>query len=823
MLDLIIKKYWPVLCLVFLPLCLLACNKPTGSAVVVTERLLQTTEVLASVKASNPSGFSRKDQVITVPMTHLGLKQGADVSTFRFIREGAVVPHQFIDRDADGTLDSALIMLDFAAAEDVVVNMHSIDPAEREANSKRSHAEISIKTGGYWQEEKYVGGEFTGVNSVLLPEQYTDHSEYIRYEGPGIESELIGYRIYLDWRNGFDIFGKKQLGMQLKNIGLDGYEGYHEPVDWGMDILKVGKSVGLGGFGFWENNAITRVSDVNSRSARVIEDGDVYSSMVIEYDGWKVGESKVDVAAQFSMIAGSHAVKSRLLVDGDLPQLAIGIVKHSEAALLQGDLDITGRAWSYVATFGPQAVDGTQLVMYVLFQRQLLDEVTADEYNHVLKLQVRGGKLEYYFGAQWGAEARAELSKPAVEAMLQQEVEQLTFAPRVVVNNVATRTKKISLGGAVSAIAWSEMAADSEIQRHGFELAHEQYDTMRLRIANWEYTTGLLTQGVYQLGRATGKQKYTDWAKGIIDSYITDEGEIKTYKQNNYNIDSVNSGKMLLQLFRDTGEEKYRKAASHLRQQLHDHPRLKAGAFWHKKKYPYQLWLDGVYMGLPFLTEYSVMFEGGASLKEVMQEFRVARDFLRDPKTGLYFHAYDEKRVQDWAESETGLSRYFWARGMGWLAMAIVDTYELMPEENTDMRMELAQMAKELADALARYQDGSDVWHQIVDKQGELGNYPESSASAMFTYMLVKGVTTGALSSNYRKAAVDAYNALIKQFVLIDANNSVHLTQACHVGGLGFGRDGSYRYYMSEPIMDNDPKVIGPFLMLGPLVDMLLK
>ncbi|WP_207951678.1 glycoside hydrolase family 88 protein [Pseudomaricurvus alcaniphilus] len=785
-------------------------------------QLGNTAPIRATVDIANPVDHLRRDQAIYLDMAQLGLRADADTAQLGFYRGDQVVAHQFIDSDADGQRDQALVMLDLQAGEKLQLALRDKSAADMAPQVQRSHAEIGVKAGGNWQGSKYEGGVFQDVEAVTLPPQYTDHSQFLRYEGPGIESDVIGYRVYLDWRNGFDIFGKQQAGLQLAQVGLDGYQSYHEPADWGMDILKVGKSVGIGGFGYWENGALTRVSEVKGWSARIVEDGSLYSAFAINYDDWTVAGKTVDVRAQLAMVAGSRLARVNLKTDPGLEQLAVGLVKHADTEVLKGSLDITGEAWSYLATLGPQALDGQPLLMFVLFKRETLVELTEDEHNQVALLKVRGGELEYYFGAQWAGEPGADLSPAAVNATLAAEVERLTYPPRLALGNRASDSLKQELGGAANALQWSKLAAVSEIERHGMELAHGQYDTMREREANWEYTMGLLTQGVYQVGQATGEARLTQWAQSIVDSYVTDTGELRGYDQSQYNIDSINSGKMLLQLYRDTGAEKYRIAAGHLREQLHHHPRLDAGAFWHKQRYPYQLWLDGVYMGMPFLAEYSVLFENGASLDEVMEEFRVTREHLRDPATGLYWHAWDEKRQQGWADSDTGLSHYFWARGMGWLAMAIVDTYAIIPAERAGMRAELAAMAQDLADSLLKFQDDNGVWHQIVDMPGKTGNYPESSASAMFTYMLVKGVQVGALPDSYRGAALRAYDALIEQFVLADANGSVHLTQACQVGGLGFGRDGSYAYYMSEPVIDNDPKGLGPFLMLGPLAQQVL-
>jgi unsaturated rhamnogalacturonyl hydrolase len=357
--------------------------------------------------------------------------------------------------------------------------------------------------------------------------------------------------------------------------------------------------------------------------------------------------------------------------------------------------------------------------------------------------------------------------------------------------------------------------------------AYGGFDIMRQRPAFFEYTTGLLVQAYDDLTRA-GNPQYAPVAEQVIGPFVADDGSIQTYDESKYNIDSINSGKMVLRLYETTRQEKYKIAAGHLRRQLQHHPRTSEGAFWHKQRYPFQLWLDGVYMGMPFLAHYSVLLDDGVGLKkgleEAVNEFVIARNHLRDAKTGLYYHAWDEKKEQNWADKETGLSPHFWSRGLGWYSMALVDVLDYIPADKTELRKPLLEIITELAPAIVDAQDGdSGLWYQILDKPSEAGNYLESSGSAMFVYMLAKAVNKGYLSESYKKAAIKGYEGMVREFIEVHADGTVSLTNACSVAGLGFGRDGSYRYYMSEPIIDNDPKAVGPFIMAGIQVSGLLE
>jgi rhamnogalacturonyl hydrolase YesR len=302
----------------------------------------------------------------------------------------------------------------------------------------------------------------------------------------------------------------------------------------------------------------------------------------------------------------------------------------------------------------------------------------------------------------------------------------------------------------------------------------------------------------------------------VTGSYVTDKGEIREYDEAEYNIDSINPGRNLLALYERTKQEKYKKAVDLLRRQLKKHPKTSEGAFWHKKKYPSQLWLDGVYMGMPFLARYSAMFENGKSYDEVVNEFVLSRKHLRNPDTGLYFHAWDETKKQEWAEPKTGQSKFYWGRGLGWFAMAAVDVLDVIPETDTKRRAPLLEIVKELAPALKKAQDpATGTWWQIMDKPDAPGNYRESTSSAMFTYFFAKAVRKGYLDVSYRPVAVASFDGLVKEFVTVHADGKISMTNQCLVGGLGFGRDGSYAYYMSEPVAENDPKGNGPFILAG--------
>ncbi|WP_041522364.1 DUF4861 family protein [Gilvimarinus agarilyticus] len=774
---------------------------------------------VASITLSNPSQQERSDTPYIINFNELGVNSGDDLGVSL---DGEAIASQLIDRDGDGDNDSLFTLLDFKPAESLSLNVVSgLEPVD---TAKRSQAEISHKVDGQWQKDPekpgkqiYVGGTFENVDQLTPPPQHDDHSYYIRYEGPGIESDKVGYRIYLDRRNGFDIFGKTQPAMALQNVGQDGYDSYHHMADWGMDILKVGSSLGAGGYGFWDGEKVVRVQDVEGWDAKILDNGDLYSSLSIDYKNWQVNDMPVNLNAILSMHGGSRMVHTRLSLDKSLDNFAIGLVKHPGTEFIQGDIDITGKAYTYVASWGKQTLNNDLLGMALLFRKSDREQQTEDEHNYVSVMKAAGEDLDYYFLAAWEGEANGITSKEAFIEYLNAEAQKLTVPPREQVKTRLGESEKSFPVSAEQALNWSKRLADDELERKALGYHVNGWDVNRERDPKFEYDIiGLLPLAYDELNKIAPDPRYAEVMPKVTGSFINDKGEIARYKVSNYNIDSVKPGRNLLALFQETGKEKYKIAATTIREQLEHHPKTSEGAFWHKKKYDSQLWLDGVYMGMPFLAGYSVMFEDGASLGEVVKEFELTRKYLRDPETGLYYHAWDEKKQQDWADPETGLSPHFWGRGMGWLAMALVDVLEIIPEENTEQRAPLLAMVKEMAEDLQRYQDPqTGVWWQIMDMPEAPGNYRESSASAMFSYFYSKAINKGYLSDDFTETAQKAYDGLIREFVTVGADGSISMTNQCYVAGLGFGRDGSYDYYMSEPVFKNDPKGTGPFILAG--------
>ena len=331
----------------------------------------------------------------------------------------------------------------------------------------------------------------------------------------------------------------------------------------------------------------------------------------------------------------------------------------------------------------------------------------------------------------------------------------------------------------------------------------------------WTYEQGVLLTGMEAVWLNTGDGRYFDYIRRVIDRYVEDDGTIKTYKQADYNIDNVQPGRILLLLYKVTGQEKYRKAAAHLREQLKSHPRTSEGGFWHKKIYPSQMWLDGLYMGEPFYAEYAATFGEPEAFDDIAKQFVLMERNSRDAKTGLLYHGWDESKQQRWADKTTGRSPNFWGRAMGWYAMALVDVLEYFPKDHP-RRGELLAILGRLAAAIEKVQEPqTGLWYQVLNAGGMKGNYLEASASVMFVYALAKAVRLGYLPESYQRVAQKGWAGTRRQFVEEAAGGGVNFKGTVSVAGLGGNpyRDGSYVYYLSEPVVTNDAKGVGAFLM----------
>lgn len=355
----------------------------------------------------------------------------------------------------------------------------------------------------------------------------------------------------------------------------------------------------------------------------------------------------------------------------------------------------------------------------------------------------------------------------------------------------------------------SRKFADSEMRR--FPQAWQLDHGKRLFFG---YAQGVGCCAMLDMWKATGDKRYFDYVEEWGDTIINDKGEIYKYDMATYNLDFINPGKVLFELYRETHDVKYKKAMDVLVKQLEHHPRTLKGGFWHKLVYQHQMWLDGLYMASPFLAQYGAEFNRPDLIDEAVKQFKLCHEYTYDARTGLYYHAWDESKSQRWANPETGHSPNFWGRSIGWWFMALVDALDYIPE-NHPGRTDMIGWIQGLAETLPKYQDKNGLWYQVIDQPKREGNFPEASVTSQCMYAYAKAVNKGYIDKKYRAVAEKAFKGLNDKLMRENVDGTLTLTRCCQVGGLGGNpyRDGSFEYYIGEKMRDNDAKATGPYIM----------
>ena len=335
----------------------------------------------------------------------------------------------------------------------------------------------------------------------------------------------------------------------------------------------------------------------------------------------------------------------------------------------------------------------------------------------------------------------------------------------------------------------------------------------------WNYIDGCMMTALLSLSDITGDAAFFDFAEGFISSFVAEDGSIRTYDAEKHTLDDINEGRVLFPLYDKTGKEKYRLAADTLFRALEAHPRTPEGNFWHKTIYPNQVWLDGVYMAMPFLALYAGHFgrdaESAAITADLAAQLRNIRAHMRDEKTGLYYHGYDCTRQAFWSDPNTGCSANFWLRAVGWFSVALADLTELLPEG--EARTVAAEIFSDLMESLLPFADpDTGMYYQVIDQGSREGNYLESSGSSMIAYAMLKGARLGVLPASFAAHGRKTFDGIYRTCLRV-TDGELTMENICLVAGLGpekdRRRDGSYAYYISEPIVKNDAKGVAPFLL----------
>lgn len=355
------------------------------------------------VEVFNPLNIVREEVLVTIPATSIQSRAVAFNANAFIVLDGKTeVPSQYNRQDADFAGIVLVLPILQAKEKKVLTVRYNKTGAMARIYTKRTQAELSHKAGGHFENREYIGGAFKNVDYLRVPPEHKDHSWFIRYEGPGWESDKVGYRLYLDQRNATDMFGKVTNDMVLQDVGQDGFDSYHHMQSWGMDVMKVGKSIGIGAIGSFVNGSAVRVEKTDSVDCRITENGAVFSSFLTRYHGWLVAGKKHDVQSRLSIHAGSRLSHEILTVSNQLDNIATGIVKDKTAPLISSKGN-KGK-WSYLATYGKQSLNAPsdELGLAVFFNPDAVIEYTEDEFSHLVKLKPSSaGNIEYYFMGAW--------------------------------------------------------------------------------------------------------------------------------------------------------------------------------------------------------------------------------------------------------------------------------------------------------------------------------------------------------------------------------------------------------------------------------------
>ncbi len=375
------------------------------------------------ITVENKSGANLENSFVEIDISVFQEKLSMKFPDSYILSDAAPVPFQVNDLNRDGRPDNLSFVCSLKKGEKKEFMFRENSSGKMPAFVKKTQAELSVKTGGEWKDRKYIGGAFKNISYLKVPAEHTDHSYYIRYEGPGWESDKAAYRFYLDWRNAIDFFGKITEDMVLQDVGQDGFDSYHEPAGWGMDVLKVGESLGIGTIAIWHNNKANRVAVTDSVTCEILLNGIVQSMIETKYFGWKVGDTKTDMVSRLSITAGNHITRHHVTLSNEVNNLCTGIGKDRNAELI---LDEPGQdEWSFLATWGKQSLAGDNLGLAVFFKNSQLETITGDNLNHVVVLKPSDKQLTYYFLAIWEQEPQSVKTKEEFMAFVRSELAKL--------------------------------------------------------------------------------------------------------------------------------------------------------------------------------------------------------------------------------------------------------------------------------------------------------------------------------------------------------------------------------------------------------------
>lgn len=371
-----------------------------------------------SFTLSNPHNVAIADHTFIVNLP-ISLAEQITAGNTVLMAGNQHLTSQWLDNNNDGVIDQVVINSDFAANEKKAITLKKDNALATAEQTQRAHAEISIQKGGSLKDGKYQGGQFTSVNEQVMPEDHKPGNMLFKFEGPGWESDKVAYRLYFDHRNVIDVFGKKVPDMVLPEVGKMGYS-YHKEAPWGLDILKVGPSLGMAGFGAYENGQVKRVSQVDSRKVSINKKGPLLAQLTLEHANWQLDKVTTDVTSTLSIMAGSKLTHNQITLTNPLETITTGIVKHEGTELIKSSN--SNGDWGYLATFGKQSYLKDELGMAVFYNKSQLKTLTEDDHSQLVLLDASSKSVDYYFMASWAQDGDAIKEKALFIKELNQQL-----------------------------------------------------------------------------------------------------------------------------------------------------------------------------------------------------------------------------------------------------------------------------------------------------------------------------------------------------------------------------------------------------------------
>lgn len=759
------------------PTAVTAPSEPKPVATVEAPRAALAAEGIA-VTVENPLAEARAAETISVKISELLRILPSLDPAHLVVVDGSehVVLSQLVDMNGDDAAEELVFQASFAANE---VKTFRIQAGER-----KPFAIADYKVYGRFNRERH--------DDFAFESDRVAHRMY----GPDLET----------WKkepltsSGIDIWAKRTKKLVINDWYMT--DDYHRDNGDGADLYSVNKARGCGGLGVWGAGKL--YVSRNFVKSRVLAAGPIRLVFELEYAPYATNDGQVAETKRITVDAGRNLnrYESHFKVDsGARPSaVGIGIAKHTGGTVaLEKPLGLL-RSWEPL-----KKGEGGNVGCGIVASPETVEGSQDTELDTLLVAAVPPtGPLVYYSGFGW--DRSGDFANEGAWFGYAQSFARALRAPL-----------RVSLSNAGQHAALPPATGSSWARRTCDWLAAQQPEGLG---ESWEYDSGLVLRGCEQLGQKTGDPRYGEYVKKSLEKLVLSDGSIKGYKLEDYTLDNINSGKLLFGAYARATDpkerERYKKALYLLRSQLKTQPRTSDGGFWHKKIYPNQMWLDGIYMAAPFMAQFAATFDEPALYDDAVKQVQLMEQHARDAKTGLLYHGWDESKKQRWANTSTGLSPEFWGRSVGWFAMGVVDVLDALPEKHPK-RAAVVAVLQRLAQAVAAVQDPErGVWWQVMDKPSAARNYREASATAMLVYALEKAVNKGWIDKAvYGPVAERGYAGLIQEFAGLDARGNVELRGICKVAGLGGNpyRDGTYGYYVSTDIASNDPKGLGSFIL----------